>query len=129
MKTLLLILLSFKLSADIPLDKFVHTLGCYSAGATTNIVLKGKVSDKALFNYTFFVPMTIGVGKECLDRLRGGQFSFGDIKADFIGAISAAVICRIIENFKSKKKGEWFFGITDKEKLERNKEKINWSDL
>jgi len=117
-------------SENFPLDKITHATACYGIGLSTNIILKDKVKPKKLFTLTFAVPMTIGVGKEGVDYLQGKPFSLDDLKANFIGSITAAVFCQIVQNFKNKPKGQkFFFGTTDAERLERNKNKIDFSNL
>lgn len=127
----ILLLISFTCkSENFPLDKLLHVTGCYGTGLSTNIILKEKVKPKALFTLTFAVPFTIGLSKESLDYLKGGPFNLGDIKANFIGSITAALFCQVVQNFKNKPKGQkFFFGTTDAERLERNKNKLDVSNL
>lgn len=129
--SILIFLIQFKANCEnFPLEKITHATACYGIGLSTNLIFKNKVTPKQLFTLTFAVPFTIGAGKEGYDHLMGKQFSIDDMKANFIGSISAALFAQIVENFKHRVKGKpFFFGITDAQRLERNKNKLDISNL
>ncbi len=127
---ILILICAFTCNAQITLDKYAHGVTCSAIGFATNKVCEKKLNNKQLFTATALVPITIGAGKEYVGYLNGKPFSIGDMKANCAGAILTALFCQVVYNFQHKPKGKlFFFGITDQQRLERNKNKIDYSDL
>ena len=84
--TLLAIVLTISVNAQIPKDKQLHMLAGFGIGsATTAISVYQDHSFLKAFFLSSAVSMTTGVAKELYDKDRGYEFDYKDLACTFAG--------------------------------------------